>query len=92
MSIRILLLLTIIGIILVTLGLLGLYVDVTLRLKRINNSIREQKRELGRTKDRVKVIEDRDRDSSNHVYFATDNEIEEERPDYSDIKYGGEGI
>lgn len=92
MSIRILLLLTIVGIILVTLGLLGLYVDVTLRLKRINNSIREQKRELGRTKDRVKVIEDRDRDSSNHVYFATDNEIEEERPDYSDIKYGGEGI
>lgn len=92
MSIRILLLLTIIGIILVTLGLLGLYMDVTLRLKRINNSIREQKRELGRTKDRVKVIEDRDRDSSNHVYFATDNEIEEERPDYSDIKYGGEGI
>ncbi len=92
MSIRILLLLTIIGIILVTLGLLGLYVDVTMRLKRINNSIREQKRELGRTKDRVKVIEDRDRDSSNHVYFATDNEIEEERPDYSNIKYGGEGI
>lgn len=92
MSIRILLLLTIIGIILVTLGLLGLYVDVTMRLKRINNSIREQKRELGRTKDRVKVIEDRDRDSSNHVYFATDNEIDEERPDYSDIKYGGEGI
>lgn len=92
MSIRILLLLTIIGIILVTLGLLGLYVDVTLRLKRINNSIREQKRELGRTKNRVKVIEDRNRDSSNHVYFATDNEIEEERPDYSDIKYGGEGI
>ena len=92
MTIRVLLLLTVIGIILVTLGLLGLYFDVCRRLRRINRSIREQNSEIRRTNRRAKVIEDRDRDRSDHVYFATDNEIDEMRPDYSDLKYGGEGI
>lgn len=88
MSIRILLLLTVVGMILITLGLLGLYVDVTRRLNRVNETIRNQRKAISETKDKVKVLEDRDKSASNHVYFCTDNEIDEE----PDIKYGGEGI
>ena len=52
----------------------------------------EHARDIHLNKQRINTIEQRDRDASNHVYFATDNEIDEVRPDYSDIKYGGEGI
>lgn len=89
---KLLLFLTVCGGILIATGLLVLYADVCRRLNRIKKELSQQTSEIKRTKQRVKVIEDRDRDASNHVYFCTDNEIEEERPDYSDIKYGGEGI
>ena len=92
MSIRILLLLTIIGIIFVTLGLLGLYIDVNRRIKALKKSLRSTDHLVSRNEKRISVIEQRDRDQSEHVYFSTDNEIDEERPNYSDIKYGGEGI
>ena len=88
MSIRILLLLTIIGIIFVTLGLLGLYVDVNRRLIALNKSMRNADKAILDHNRRINTIEQRDRDASDHVYFCTDNELVEER----DIKFGGEGI
>lgn len=88
MSIRILLLLTVIGVILVTVGLLGLYIDVNRRIKALKKSLRSTDRLVLNNEKRISVIEQRDRDQSDHVYFATDNEIDEER----DIKFGGEGI
>lgn len=88
MSIRILLLLTIIGIIFVTLGLLGLYIDVNRRIKALKKSLKSTDRLVLHNEKRISVIEQRDRDASDHVYFCTDNELDDER----DIKFGGEGI
>lgn len=88
MTIRALLLLTIIGFILVTVGLFGLYIDVSRRIKKLNKTMWKHGRDIHINRQRINTIEQRNRDSSNHVYFATDNEIDEVR----DIKYGGEGI
>lgn len=85
MDIRLLLLLTIIGFILVTVGLFGLYVDVNRRLLAVKKSMRNTSRVVANHDDRIKVIEQRDRDASDHVYICVGN-------DDSDIKYGGEGI
>ncbi|MBR5386473.1 MAG: hypothetical protein IK142_02715 [Clostridiales bacterium] len=88
MTIRALLLLTIFGFILVTVGLFGLYINVSRRIKKLNNTMWKHERDIHINRQRINTIEQRNRDSSNHVYFATDNEINEVR----DIKYGGEGI
>ena len=85
MDIHILLLLTIVGIILVTIGLLGLYVDVNRRIKALKKSVKNTQRVALNHDSRIKAIEQRDRDQSDHVYFATDNEIDE-------IQFRGEGI
>lgn len=88
MTIRVLLLLTILGFILVTVGLFMLYIDVNRRIRKLNKTMWQNQRDIHKNSDRITVIEQRDRDQSDHVYFATDNEIDEIR----DIKYGGEGI
>lgn len=88
MDIHVLLLLTVIGIIFVTVGLLGLYIDVNRRIKALKKSLRNTDRLVINNERRISVIEQRDRDQAEHVYFATDNECDEER----DIKFGGEGI
>ena len=92
MTIRVLLLLTILGFILVTVGLFMLYIDVNRRIRKLNKTMWQNQRDISKNSDRIKVIEQRDRDQSDHVYCATDTEIDAVRPDYSDIKYGGEGI
>ena len=88
MTIRVLLLLTILGFILVTVGLFILYIDVNRRIRKLNKTMWKHERDIHINRQHINTIEQRDRDSSNHVYFATDNEIDEVR----DIKYGGEGI
>ena len=88
MTIRVILLLTNLGFILVTVGLFMLYIDVNRRIRKLNRSMWKHERDIHINRRRINTIEQRDRDSSNHVYFATDNEIDEVR----DIKYGGEGI
>ena len=71
-----------------TVGLFMLYIDVNRRIRKLNRSMWKHERDIHINRRRINTIEQRDRDSSNHVYFATDNEIDEVR----DIKYGGEGI
>ena len=88
MTIRALLLLTIIGFILVTVGLFGLYLNVNRRIRKLNKTMWKQQRDIGKNADRIRKIEQKDHDESDHVYFSTDNEIDEVR----NIKYGGEGI
>lgn len=85
MTIRVLLLLTILGFILVTVGLFMLYIDVNRRIRKLNKTMWQNQRDIHKNSDRITVIEQRDRDQSDHVYFATDNEIDE-------IKFNGEGI
>ena len=85
MTIRVLLLLTILGFILVTVGLFMLYIDVNRRIRKLNKTMWQNQRDIHKNSDRITVIEQRDRDQSDHVYFTTDNEIDE-------IKFNGEGI
>lgn len=85
MTIRVLLLLTILGFILVTVGLFMLYIDVNRRIRKLNKTMWQNQRDIHKNSDRITVIEQRDRDQSDHVYFATDNEIDE-------IRFNGEGI
>lgn len=85
MTIRVLLLLTILGFILVTVGLFMLYIDVNRRIRKLNRTMWQNQRDIHINRQRINTIEQRNRDSSNHVYFATDNEIDE-------IKFNGEGI
>ena len=85
MTIRVLLLLTILGFILVTVGLFMLYIDVNRRIRKLNRTMWQNQRDIHKNSDRITVIEQRDRDQSDHVYFATDNEIDE-------IRFNGEGI
>lgn len=85
MSIRLILLLTIVGIILITLGLMGLYVDVTRRLHKIEKSLNSTKSEVSHTKSQIRVLEERDKQKSDKLVI-------EYQPVGSDIKYGGEGI
>lgn len=88
MTIRALLLLTIFGFILITVGLFGLYIDVNRRIRKLNKTMWESQRDIHINRQRINTIEQKDHDESDHVYFSTDNEIDEVR----DIKYGGEGI
>lgn len=58
MSIRILLMLTIIGTVMIAVGLLGLYINVTMRLHDIEDSIDDVRKKHSRTRQRVKDLED----------------------------------
>lgn len=84
MSIRLILLLTIVGFILITLGLMGLYIDVNRRLIALKKSQKNTNKLVIDQNRRLDVIEQRDRDAAEHVYIHSDGS--------NDIKYGGEGI
>lgn len=83
MNMRILLMLTLIGIVLITLGLMGLYVDVNRRLIAIKKSLKNTNKLVVVQSRRLDVIEQRDREAAEHIYICHDD---------SDVKFGGEGI
>jgi hypothetical protein len=85
MSIRLILLLTIVGIILITLGLMGLYVDVNRRLIALKKSQRNTNKLVIAQNRRLDVIEQRDREAAEHIYICCDKPGD-------DVKFGGEGI
>lgn len=85
MDIHVLLLLTVVGIILVTIGLLGLYVDVNRRIKALKRSVKNTQRVALDHDSRISVIEQRDRDASDHIYIHNTDKSNE-------IQYGGKGI
>lgn len=82
---RLILLLTVIGCVLITLGLLGLYVDVTRRLAKIERSMKKQDNEIKSQKREIRVIKDRAAEQSDRVIITYE-------PKDNGIKYGGEGI
>ena len=55
---KVLLMLTIIGIVMIAVGLLGLYINVTMRLHDIEDSVDDVKKKHSRTRQRVKDLED----------------------------------
>lgn len=79
---RLLLLLTVIGCILITLGLTGLYFDVTARLRKIEKSMKAQDTEIRSQKRDIRVIKERDAAKSDKVVITYE-------PDDKGIKYGG---
>ena len=82
---RLILLLTVIGCILIALGLLGLYVDVTRRLAKIERSMKRQNDEIKSQSRELRVIKDRASEQSDRVIITYE-------PKDNGIKYGGEGI
>lgn len=67
---KVILLLTVLGTTMIAVGLLGLYVNVTMRLKDIENDIQEVKRKHSRTRERVKILENRAADESDRVVIT----------------------
>ena len=85
MSIRLILLLTVVGFILITLGLMGLYIDVNRRLIALKKSQRNTNKLVIAQNRRLDVIEQRDREAADHIYICCDMPGD-------DVKFGGEGI
>jgi hypothetical protein len=64
------LLLTVIGIILVTVGLTGLYFDVRARLKAINKELRAHESEISAHKKDIRIIKERAATESDRVIIC----------------------
>lgn len=79
---RFILLLTVIGGILVTLGLTGLYFNVTYRLKKIEKSMKAHDTEIRSQRRDIRVIKERDASASDKVVITYE-------PNDPDLKYGG---
>lgn len=67
---KVILLLTIVGTSMIAVGLLGLYVNVTRRLNAIEKTISTEKKKHSRTRQRVRVLEERDADESDRVIIT----------------------
>jgi hypothetical protein len=67
---KVILLLTVLGTTLIAVGLLGLYVNVTMRLKEIENDIHDIKKKSSRNRERIRILEDRAADQSDHVIIT----------------------
>ena len=77
MTMRVLLGLTILGIVLVTVGLLGLYVNVTHRLNKLQRELKASNRDIRKNHNEIKVLKERaaqesDRIIIQHEYKSAD--------------------
>lgn len=61
---------TIIGAVLIASGLLMLYVDVCRRIKDLESDLNDISKKHSRTKQRVRVLEQRDQEKSNRVVIT----------------------
>ena len=66
---KVLLMLTIIGTIMIAVGLLGLYINVTMRLHDIEDSIDDVRKKHSRTRQRVRDLEEEARKKKDSVTF-----------------------
>lgn len=78
----ILLFFTVAGMILVTTGFLGLYIDTNQRISEIEKTIKSHNAELTEHKREIRVIKEREANRSDRVVIVSD--LEEPKP-----KYGG---
>lgn len=67
---KLILLGTIIGTVLIASGLLMLYVDVCRRIKDLESDLNDISKKHSRTKQRVRVLEQRDQEKSNRVVIT----------------------
>ena len=66
---KVLLMLTIIGIVMIAVGLLGLYVNVTKRLHDLERSVGDVRKKHSRTRQRVKDLEDQAKKEADQFTF-----------------------
>ena len=70
MTIRALLLLTIIGTVMIAVGLLGLYVSVTRRLNKLQRELKNSKNDIRSNNNKIKVLEQRAAEQSDHIVIT----------------------
>ena len=78
---QLILMLTVVGTIAITIGLIGLYSSVVIRLNKIEKSMKKRSREHSRLEGRVYVLEQRDRVEADHII------IKHEWDEASGIRY-----
>lgn len=67
---KVILLLTVFGIICITVGLLGLYASVIQRLSKLERDHKESNKTIKRNKKRIEVLEARDQATSDRVVIT----------------------
>ena len=67
MTMRVLLGLTILGIVLITVGLLGLYVNVTHRLNKLQRELKASIRDISKNHNEIKVLKERAAQESDRI-------------------------
>lgn len=77
--------LTVIGVILITLGLVGLYIDVSRKLAKVENSMRIHQDDITKNRSAIRALKEREAQRADRV-------IIEYEPKDSGIKFGGDGI
>lgn len=77
--------LTVIGVILITLGLVGLYFDVCRRLTKVEKSMRLHQNDIAKNRRSIRVLKEREAQRADRVIIGYE-------PKDSGIKFGGEGI
>lgn len=70
MTMRVLLGLTILGIVLVTVGLLGLYVNVTHRLNKLQRELKAFNRDIRKNHNEIKVLKERAAQESDRIVIT----------------------
>lgn len=70
MTMRVLLGLTILGIVLVTVGLLGLYVNVTHRLNKLQRELKASIRDISKNHNDIKILKQRAADESDRIVIT----------------------
>ena len=74
---QLILMLTVVGTIAITIGFIGLYSSVVIRLNKIEKSMKKRSREHNRLEGRVYVLEQRDRDEADHIIIKHEwNELD----------------
>lgn len=83
---QLILMLTVVGTIAITIGLIGLYSSVVIRLNKIEKDMKKRSRKHDRLEGRVYVLEQRDRDEADHII------IKHEWDEASGIRYPSQEV
>ena len=83
---RIILLLTVLGTVMVAVGLLGLYASVTVRLNRLEHELKNSRRDIRKNHNEIHILKNRAADESDHIV------ITREWKDAGDIRYPSQEV
>lgn len=73
---KILLLLTVIGTMMITVGLLGLYVNTTYRIRQIEKELKSHKKDIRKNRTDIAICKERAAQASDHIVITHEwNEV-----------------